>query len=226
MNYVVLLLALAASPVLPLFATLTFFYAKYKLRKIPSSQNLSGEAVARKILEIEHVQGASVDRAAEIIGNHYDTESRKVMLTDDVLAGSSVYDLAVSAHECGHAQQHHTGYRYMVWWIGVAPIAHFLAFGLQMIGLLAAALFPPALWVVGFGFLLVFLMSIIALPNEIDASRRAMASLDKAGLIANHTERRNIRWVLIAAAGTYVAKAVADLLIAILWLIHARTSNR
>lgn len=226
MDYLLILLFLASGPILPLFATLVFLYAKYRLAKVDAAAGVTGSEVAQRILQSEGVAGVTVEQGHEIMGNSYDPSGRKISLTKDVFGGKSVYALAVAAHECGHAQQHHTGYRFMVWWVGVAPIAHFLAFGLQVLGVIATAYFKPLIWVVAFGFVIVFLMSVLSLPNEIDASRRAMVSLDKAGLIASPEERKKMRTVLIAAACTYVAKAVADFFLAVLWFVRARSANR
>ena len=69
-----------------------------------------------------------------------------------------------------------------------------------------------------------FLMSLLSLPNEYDASRRALAELDKLGLFKTAEERKVAKTVLIAAGLTYVAKALQDLFLAIYWALRTSRS--
>jgi Zn-dependent membrane protease YugP len=60
------------------------------------------------------------------------------------------------------------------------------------------------------GFALVFLFSLVTLPVEFNASRRARAALARYGLV-DRDEMAEVKGVLDAAALTYVASTVAVL---------------
>ncbi|MHC4380873.1 MAG: zinc metallopeptidase, partial [Planctomycetota bacterium] len=78
--------------------------------------------------------------------------------------------------------------------------------------LLGAVLRNPILAAVGMGFyLLVVLFQLITLPVEIDASKRALRSLDELKLLRTEQEAHGVTAVLNAAALTYVAAALAGL---------------
>ena len=56
------------------------------------------------------------------------------------------------------------------------------------------------------------LFSLITVPIELDASRRAKAMLEESQLITNDEERKGVNKVLNAAAWTYVAGLVTSVL--------------
>ncbi len=68
------------------------------------------------------------------------------------------------------------------------------------------------LWIGIFFFALMVLFSVLTLPVEIDASRRAIRLLDEAGLLTSDQDRRGAKAVLTAAALTYLAAAVISIL--------------
>jgi hypothetical protein len=69
-----------------------------------------------------------------------------------------------------------------------------------------------AFWlgVVFYGLMVLF--SIVTLPVEFDASRRARKLLREAGLMVNEQDEIGSQRVLLAAASTYVAAAVTAVL--------------
>jgi Zn-dependent membrane protease YugP len=115
--------------------------------------------------------------------------------------------------------QQKDGYRWFGWWMAVAPYVHMLTFVFQIIVMSLALFFPPILFLLVISYSLLFLMSILTLPVEYDASRRAMAELNRSGLIQNDDERSAVRNVLIAAGLTYIAKAIQDLLLAVYYAL-------
>ena len=162
--------------------------------------------------------------AKDAIGDHYDPKTREIALTSDVRDKVSLFGMAVAAHEVGHALQQKEGYRYFAWWVAVAPYAHIGTFILQVVVIGISFFFPPILFLLVVVYSVMFLMSLLSLPNEYDASRRALAELDRLGLFKTPAERAVAKTVLIAAGLTYVAKALQDLFLAIYWALRASRS--
>jgi Zn-dependent membrane protease YugP len=149
-----------------------------------------------------------------------DPKGRKIALSADVFDQSSAFALAVAAHEVGHALQQKEGYRWFGWWMAVAPYVHILTFVFQMLVMTLAMFFPPIIFLLVISYSLLFLMSILTLPVEYDASRRALKELDRSGLLTTPEEKSAAKTVLIAAGLTYVAKAIQDLLLAVYYALR------
>ena len=120
---------------------------------------------------------------------------------------------AVSAHECGHAVQHAEAYSWLTMRSKLVPVVSFASNWMQWIlfgGVLLVGVFPQLLM---FGialFALTTIFSIITLPVEIDASRRALVWLDNSG-IATGEAHEKAKDALKTAAYTYVVAALASI---------------
>jgi len=158
-------------------------------------------------------------RAAGQLTDHYDPRTHSVSLSDGVANQPSVAAMAIVAHELGHAQQHEqssvmiTMRNFLVPAIQFSPqvayIMIFLGFLLQSSGLIY-------LGALVYGLMVLF--TLITLPVEIDASRRALALLREANLIHDEKDAGGARQVLTAAAMTYVAAAVTAVLTLLYYL--------
>lgn len=221
MNYAILILALAFAPLLPLVATGYFWYSRWKCRKVAVGCGLKGREAALRLLAENGINDVPVGPANEMVGDHFDPKDRKIALSADVLDQSSAFALAVAAHEVGHALQQKDGYRWFGWWMAVAPYVHLLTFAFQVIVMALAMFFPPIIFLLVISYSLLFLMSLLTLPVEYDASRRALKELDRSGLLATPEEKSAAKTVLIAAGLTYVAKAIQDLLLAVYYALRA-----
>jgi Zn-dependent membrane protease YugP len=98
-----------------------------------------------------------------------------------------------------------------------------------MIGLILAAmgsvLGNAILWV-GIGlFSLLVLFQLVTLPVEFDASRRALAAIERGSLVTG-PELVGARRVLSAAALTYVAAAISSVLQLLYFLVRAGVLGR
>ena len=220
MNYAILILALAFAPLLPLVATFYFWFARWKCRKVAVSSGLKGRETALRLLSENGLADIPVESANEMVGDHFDPKARKIALSADVLEQSSAFALAVAAHEVGHALQQKEGYRWFGWWMAVAPYVHLATFIFQVVVMLFASVFPPILFLLVISYSLLFLMSILTLPVEYDASRRALNELERTGLLTTPEEKSAAKTVLIAAGLTYVAKAIQDLFLAIYFALR------
>ncbi len=221
MNYAILILALGCAPLLPLVATGYFWYSRWKCRKVAVGCGLKGREAALRLLAENGINDIPVGPANEMVGDHFDPKERQIALSADVLEQSSAFALAVAAHEVGHALQQKDGYRWFGWWMAVAPYVHLLTFAFQVVVLCLAMIFPPIIFLLVISYSLLFLMSILTLPVEYDASRRALKELERSGLLTTPEEKSAARTVLIAAGLTYVAKAIQDLLLAVYYALRA-----
>jgi Zn-dependent membrane protease YugP len=145
--------------------------------------------------------------------DHYNPVDKTVNLSEDVYNDCSVAAAAIAAHECGHAVQHATAYAPLKMRSSLVPIVSFASSWMQwvlLIGILTIEAFPQIM----FGGIILFatttLFSFITLPVEINASMRASAWLQRAGITTYETHRM-ANEALRSAAYTYVAAALGSL---------------
>ena len=181
--------------------------------QIPISSGMTGADVARKMLADNGIYDVEVVPARGMLTDHYDPRSKRVALSEGVYGSRSVAAAAVAAHECGHAVQHAVGYaplRLRSALVPVVSVSSRIVPWVLIFGILLINVFPNLLW---FGialFALTTLFSIVTLPVEINASRRAVAWLGDAGItdVTNHDKAVDaLRW----AAYTYVIDAIGSI---------------
>lgn len=184
-------------------------YRKYL--QIPNGARLTGLDVARRIMAYAGLQ-IQVEGTPGTLTDHYDPRSKTLRLSPGVAKQPSIASLAIVAHELGHAQQDANAFSLLKLRSGLVPMVNFTSrIGplLFMAGLLLR-IYDLA-WIGVFCFAGAVIFSLITLPMELDASRRAMALLDKSGLITGADERRGARTVLTAASLTYAAALAQSL---------------
>lgn len=150
-------------------------------------------------------------------------------LSPDVYNGVSVAAAAVAAHECGHAVQHATAYKWLNLRSKLVPAVQFSSTLVQWVligGILLIKVFPSLLLVGIILFAVTTLFSVITLPVEFDASNRALAWLQHTN-VTNNQEYPQAKDALKWAAMTYVVAAVASIVtLAQYILIYAGNSRR
>ncbi len=160
-------------------------------------------------------------------GDHYDPEARAVRLTADKLNGKSLTAVAVAAHEVGHAIQHHLGYAPLAWrsrLVRLAQMAEKMGSGIMMLLPLVALLTRSPVaglvtLVVGLGGMAIsFIVHLVTLPVEWDASFGRALPLIKAGGYLNQRDEKAAKRILRACALTYFASSLASLLSIWRWL--------
>ncbi|MBO6047977.1 MAG: zinc metallopeptidase [Erysipelotrichaceae bacterium] len=183
-------------------------YSRYK--QVPNHLGMTGAQLARQILDSHGMSFMPVNQVAGELSDHFDPTNMLINLSNDIYNGRSIAALAVAAHECGHAIQHHENYRPIMIRNTIVPvcnISNYLGWIAIMIGLIFG--FPRIAWI-GFILMLAILaFQIITLPVEFDASRRGLAILKSQYLTAD--EYAGASSVLSAAALTYVAATFATL---------------
>ncbi len=219
-------------------------YAKYS--QIGTRAGLSGAEVAARILRDSNIELARGDQHPEgscglesiegELSDHYDPRDRTLRLSEPVYHGRSIAALGIAAHEVGHAIQHARLYaplslRNIIY--PVTSIASTLSWPLFFVGLLL----PPVdnmaraftggvslLWVGVALFSLAVFFTLLTLPVEFNASRRALKALASGGYL-QEDELHGARAVLTAAALTYVAAAAMALMQLLRMILLARSRD-
>ena len=188
--------------------------------RIRNSTARSGAEIARMILDANRLQAVPVEPVQGTLTDHYDPRHKALRLARDNFVGNSVAAMAVAAHECGHALQDADGYRPMEFRTAMVPLANAGArFGLPLaiFGSISGSMVMVQVGTLG--YLSAILLTFLTLPVEFNASKRALAQLDRLGLISADG-RDGARKVLRAAAMTYVA-GVASSAWYLLYLVFA-----
>ena len=187
-----------------------------KYSKIPTSSGLSGKEIAQKMLDDHNIKNVSIISVSGKLTDHYNPQDRTINLSADVYNGRHVSAAAVAAHECGHAIQHAKSYQWLQMRSQMVPAVNFsnkLMSMIMILGLIGAGvlkMFPFTTIILVFVILqaVVTAFTLITLPVEFDASRRALIWLKNSN-ISNEQEIKYSEDALKWAASTYVVAALA-----------------
>jgi Zn-dependent membrane protease YugP len=187
-----------------------------KYGQVRTLRNVTGSQVARDLLDAQGLYDVAVEETQGMLTDHYDPRTRVLRLSPQVYRTPSVAAAGIAAHEMGHALQHAKGYAPLQlrsalvpatqFGSNLAPMIFFGGFILQWLGAASLGYWVAWLGVALFGIAVIF--TLVTLPVEFDASRRAKALLQSHGVIVGQ-EMTGVNKVLDAAAWTYVAAAVA-----------------
>jgi hypothetical protein len=182
-------------------------FKKYK--QVRTAQNVTGAQVARTLLDTQGLQNVQIEEVQGFLSDHYDPRTKILRLSPEVYRTPSVAAAGIAAHEMGHALQDAGGYFPLQIRSAIVPAAQFgstLAPWIFIAGLLLNLTTLAWVGLILFGAAVVF--TLITLPVEFDASRRAKKLLTSNGVIIGN-EVQGVNKVLDAAALTYVAAAVS-----------------
>jgi len=184
-----------------------------KYSKILLSNGLSGREIAEKMLQENGIYDVKVTSVNGFLSDHYNPKDKTVNLSPDVYNGRSISAAAVAAHECGHAVQHATSYGPLVMRSKMVPAVQFssmLVNWILLAGMIVLATTKsPTVLLIGIIIMSVtVLFTLITLPVEFDASKRALAWLERTN-ITSPQEYPKAKDALKWAATTYVVAALA-----------------
>ncbi len=184
-----------------------------KYSKIPLANGMSGKEIAEKMLKENGIYDVKVTSVQGFLSDHYNPANRTVNLSPEVYEGSSISAAAVAAHECGHAVQHATQYRPLMLRSKLVPavqMSSMLVNWVLLAGMIVLATTKnPTVLLIGIIVMSVtVLFTLITLPVEFDASKRALAWLDRTN-ITNNEEYPKAKDALKWAATTYLVAALA-----------------
>lgn len=182
-----------------------------KYSQYSNSKNLSAAEVTRMILDRNGQSDVRIERVGGNLTDHYDPRSNTIRLSESVYDSTSCAAIGVAAHEAGHAAQHAKGYvpiKIRNALVPVANIASYIAVPLVLLGFIMelGGLVDIAIIL----YSAVVLFSLVTLPVEFNASRRAIVTLDEYGILSEE-ENAAAKKVLQAAAMTYVASTLVAL---------------
>jgi Zn-dependent membrane protease YugP len=180
--------------------------------KIPLQARLTGKEVAEKMLRENGIYDVQVVSVQGFLSDHYNPANKTINLSPEVYNNYSIAAAAVAAHETGHAVQHATAYAWLQLRSKLVPAVQFsstIVNWVLLIGIIMASSGNMTLLLVGIVlFALTVLFSIVTLPVEFDASRRALAWLSHTN-VTNKQEFPKAKNALNWAAMTYVVAALA-----------------
>ena len=184
-----------------------------KYGKIPLANGLSGREIAEKMLRENGIYDVKVTSVEGFLTDHYNPATQTVNLSPEVYNGTSISSAAVAAHECGHAVQHATHYGPLKFRTQMVPLVQFSSMMVNwilMAGLIVLAMSRnPTILLVGIIIMSVtVLFTLVTLPVEFDASKRALAWLNHTN-VTNAAEYPKAKDALKWAATTYVVAALA-----------------
>jgi Zn-dependent membrane protease YugP len=184
-----------------------------KYSQTPVSSGLSGQQIAEKMLRDNGITDVRVISVEGRLTDHYNPLDKTVNLSHDVFYGLNAAAAAVSAHECGHAVQHAKAYSMLQVRSALVPIVSFASNFVHWVllaGIVLINTFPSLLLIGILLFALTTSFSLVTLPVEFDASRRALVWLESSRTVTpqEHTQSKDALWW---AAMTYVVAALSAL---------------
>ncbi|MGN1061057.1 MAG: zinc metallopeptidase [Candidatus Coproplasma sp.] len=206
-------------------------FAKYD--RVPNRSGMTGYDTAVRLMRTNDMQGIQIGRISGKLSDHYDPKKGVVNLSETTYGNASVASVAVAAHEMGHVMQKQRGYVFFNIRTALVPVVNFgarLALPLVLIGLLIDIFASTANANVGFYIALVgvilyggsFLFTLITLPVELNASKRAKKMLVAEGILGQD-ELQGASKVLNAAAMTYVASMLTSLIYFLRFFVYVLT---
>lgn len=206
-------------------------YAQFKVKstfarysRIRTKSGLTAEQAARALLSRGGSANVTISRVNGSLTDHYDPRSNTLRLSDTVYGSDSVAAVGVAAHECGHALQEHDGYGLLKLRTALVPVVNIgssLYLPIFMAGLLFSWEPLQMVGILCFGLTLLF--SLVTLPVEINASKRALGMLE---VVLDAEELQGAKAVLSAAALTYLASVISSALQLLRLILISRSRNR
>jgi Zn-dependent membrane protease YugP len=196
---------------LGLWAQMKVKSAFNKYSRVRSMNGLTGAQIARRMLDNNNLREVSVEQVSGLLTDHYDPSKKVLRLSPQTYQSNSIAAAGIAAHEAGHALQDQQGYLFLQVRSAMIPtvqIGSWLGPIIFIVGMfMASTMGTQIAWLGLLMFGATALFSIITLPVELDATRRAKAWLTDNGVVYRE-EMGGVSSVLDAAALTYVAAAI------------------
>ncbi|HJK94557.1 MAG TPA: zinc metallopeptidase [Polyangiaceae bacterium LLY-WYZ-15_(1-7)] len=199
-----------------------------KYAQVGTRRGMTGAEVAAAILRTEGIHDVRIEPSQGFLSDHYSPHEKALRLSPDVYQGRTIAAAGVAAHEVGHAVQHARAYAFLGMRSFLVPVVQFaspfavpiIVLGFFLSGFVGGQV-GQVVTLAGIGlFGMVVLFQLVTLPVEFDASRRALAAIERGQLLTGE-EKEGAKAVLSAAAWTYVAAAVSALLTLLYFLIRS-----
>ena len=186
---------------------------------------MTGAMAAERILRANGITDVTIVQTAGTLTDNYNPSNHTLNLSQSVYGGQNISAVAVAAHECGHAIQHAQAYPLLMLRKALVPVCNIGSIGSYIAILLGIFFSQSGLIMLGAVlFSGIVLFNLVTLPVEVDASRRAMAEVDRLGLLTDE-ERIGGRKVLFAAGMTYFISLMTSI-VQLLRLLSIANSRR
>lgn len=210
---------IAPGLLLSLYATWRTKSTFKKYSQVGSQKRMTGAQAAALMLERNGVRDIKIEQTGGWLSDHYDPRHKVLRLSNDVYGSNSLSAIGVACHEAGHAMQDVNGYAMLNLRTALVPATNFSSM-LSYIFILVGFFLHPSFLYIGVALFTVgVVFSLVTLPVEWDASRRAKIAIDEAGMLSPE-ENRHASKVLNAAFLTYLAAAVTSLLTLLYYLLR------
>ncbi len=176
-----------------------------------TANGMTGAMAAERILRANGIYNVTIQQVTGTLSDNYNPTNNTLNLSADVYGGNNVSAVAVAAHECGHAIQHAQAYPLLMLRKALVPVCNIGSMG-SYVAILLGILFSRS-GLITLGAVLfsgIVLFNLITLPVEVDASRRALAEVERMNLLTDE-ELTGGRKVLFAAGMTYFISLVASI---------------
>lgn len=221
------LLLLLGMMILPIIAQLGVTGTFNKYSGVSSSRGITAEQAARMILDSNGLHNISIKRVSGHLSDHFSMKEGVIRLSDSVYGSTSIAAIGVAAHECGHACQHAEKYAPIVIRSAIVPAVNICSQLWYLVFILGVLMFET------FGFLTyvgiamfgaVVLFQLVTLPTELDASHRALKTLE-GQYILEKDEISKAKKVLTAATMTYVTALVTSIIQLLRLILRVRSDR-
>ena len=182
-----------------------------KYAKDQTANGMTGAMAAERILRANGIYDVTIQQVSCTLSDNYNPTNNTLNLSTEVFGGNNVSAVAVAAHECGHAIQHAQAYPLLMLRKSLVPVCNIGSMG-SYIAILLGILFSMS-GLITLGAVLfsgIVLFNLITLPVEVDASRRALAEVERLNLLTDE-ELAGGKKVLFAAGMTYFISLVASI---------------
>ncbi|MBE6682106.1 MAG: zinc metallopeptidase [Ruminococcaceae bacterium] len=199
-------------------------YKKYS--KVISKSGYTANDVVRNILDAYGLHHVRIEHVSGDLTDHYDPKANVIRLSDTTDGSRSAAAIGVAAHEAGHAVQHAVGYGPIKLRMVIIPVCNIgstLSMPLILLGIVLS--YPPLCYLGILAFATATFFQLVTLPVEFNASKRALAILENAGMPDEDVNAS--KKVLTAAALTYVAALAVSLanLLRLILIVNGRSRD-
>ncbi len=192
-----------------------------KYARVGSQYGMSGAEAASRMLSQAGVHDVSIEETQGFLSDHYDPTRKTLRLSPSVFRSKSLSAIGVACHEAGHALQHAKGFAPLHLRTALVPATNassWLSYIIIIAGFLLSSQSLVLMGAIVFSMAVIF--SIVTLPVEWDASKRAKSLMVQTGVVSAG-EAVYAGKVLNAAFLTYVAAAVSSMLTLAYYLMRA-----
>ncbi|MDP4710885.1 MAG: zinc metallopeptidase [Saprospiraceae bacterium] len=197
----------------------------HQYSQIGTRSGMSGAEIAAAMLRQSNISDVKIVEGHGFLTDHYNPLTKTVSLSADVFHGRSISAAAVAAHECGHAVQHARAYSMLQVRSALVPVVQFASMAQQWLLVIALiGSIPSLIMLTIIAFSVTTAFSLVTLPVEFDASNRALAWLDKSGIMQGkeHDGAKDALWW---AAMTYVSAALSSLVMLVYLVLRYVSAN-